>query len=142
MKMPKIIENAMFAPCGMNCAVCYKHVGIRKYAKNCEGCLKSDIGKPEHCRKCKIKICAEAKKHTHCFECIDFPCKLINSLEKSYIKRYNISLIENSKLAKSKGIAKFMEQDRKKWTCPECGGAFSLHDGICSECGPDYKKNN
>ena len=30
MKMPDTIENIMFAPCGINCAVCYKRVGTRK----------------------------------------------------------------------------------------------------------------
>lgn len=132
--MPGKIEDIMLAPCGMNCAVCYKHVGIRKHSKPCEGCLKSDTGKPEHCRTCNIKSCAQGKGFVHCFECVDFPCKLIKNLEKSYIKRYSASLIENSQTAKEKGISVFLENDRHKWTCAVCGGAFSLHDGVCSEC--------
>lgn len=36
----------MFAPCGMNCKVCYKHC---YHKKPCAGCLNSDQGKPEHC---------------------------------------------------------------------------------------------
>lgn len=135
MKMPDKIDNIMLAPCGMNCAVCYKHVGIRKNGKPCEGCLKSDLGKPEHCRKCIIKSCVQEKGYAHCFECEGFPCKLIKNLERSYNKRYNASLIENSKSAREKGVAVFLKQDRQKWTCVKCGGAFSLHDGACSECG-------
>lgn len=135
MKMPDRIENIMFAPCGMNCAVCYKHVGIRKNGKPCEGCLKGDLGKPEHCRKCNIKSCVQDKGHTHCFKCADFPCKLIKNLERSYIKRYNTSLVEGSKIVNEKGLSAFLEQERQKWICPKCGGAFSLHDGACSECG-------
>lgn len=46
------IDVSMFAPCGMNCKVCYKHC---YHKKTCAGCLNSDKGKPEHCRKCKIK---------------------------------------------------------------------------------------
>ncbi|MDF2474136.1 MAG: hypothetical protein K0R21_1918 [Anaerocolumna sp.] len=58
MKMPDIIDISMFAPCGMNCMVCYKHC----YRKNsCAGCLNSDTEKPEHCRKCKIKDCIKGK---------------------------------------------------------------------------------
>lgn len=135
MKMPEIIEDIMLAPCGMNCAVCYQHVGIRKHRQPCEGCLKGDLGKPEHCRKCNMKSCAQGKGYVHCFECTDFPCKLIKNLEKSYNKRYNTSLVKNSKTALENGITAFLEQDRKKWTCVKCGGAFSLHDGACSECG-------
>jgi hypothetical protein len=133
-KMPETIEDIMFAPCGMNCSVCYKHVGMRKHAKACEGCLKSNEGKPEHCRQCGIKTCAQSKGFIHCFECAEFPCKLIKNLEKSYLKRYSVSLIENSQTACANGIAAFLEHDRHKWTCADCGGAFSLHDGFCSEC--------
>ncbi len=134
MKMPEKIEDIMLAPCGMNCMVCYKHVEIRKHAKPCEGCLKGDEGKPEHCRKCNIKNCSQEKGLVYCFKCGDFPCKLIKNLEKSYMKRYSTSLIGNSQAAKEKGISAFLEHDRQKWTCVDCGGAFSLHDGACSEC--------
>lgn len=44
MKMPEKIEPVMFAPCGMNCLVCYKHC---YHKKPCTGCLKSDQGKPK-----------------------------------------------------------------------------------------------
>lgn len=135
MKMPKTIDNAMLAPCGMNCIVCYKHVAIRKRGNPCEGCLNGDLGKPEHCRKCNIKSCAQQKGFVHCFECINFPCKLLKNLEKSYNKRYGTSLVENSNTAQAKGISMFLEQDCQKWTCIKCGGAFSLHDGACSDCG-------
>lgn len=135
LKMPERIENIMFAPCGMNCTVCYKHVGMCKHVKPCEGCLKGDTGKPEHCRKCNIKSCAHKKGHSHCFECSEFPCKLIKNLERSYVKRYDASLIQNIRTAKETGLDIFLEEDRRKWICDECGGAFSLHDGTCSECG-------
>ena len=45
MKMSKeTIDVGMFAPCGMNCKVCYKHC---YHKKTCAGCLNSDKGKPE-----------------------------------------------------------------------------------------------
>lgn len=44
MKMPEEkIDTAMFAPCGMNCMVCYRHCS---HPKPCAGCLNSDMGKP------------------------------------------------------------------------------------------------
>lgn len=135
LKMPDTIEDCMLAPCGMNCAVCYKHVSVQRRGTPCEGCLKGDAGKPAHCSNCKIKGCAQEKGHTYCFACADFPCKLIINLDKSYRTRYAASLVENSRAAQEKGVSAFLEQDRQKWTCPQCGGAFSLHDGACSECG-------
>ena len=74
MRMPEKIEADMFARCGMNCMVCYKHC---YHKKPCAGCLNSDRGKPEHCRKCRIKDCAAGKNITYCYECADFPCKQI-----------------------------------------------------------------
>lgn len=39
--------------------ICYKHC----YHKSpCAGCLNNDNGKPEHCRKCKIKDCVKKIK--------------------------------------------------------------------------------
>ena len=132
MKMPQEnIDIIMFAPCGMNCKVCYKHC---YHKKPCDGCLKSDRGKPEHCRRCKIKDCVKARDLSYCYACSDYPCKLIKNLEKSYKKRYQASLMENSEIVKNQGLEVFMEQQKKKYTCSTCGGVISIHDKECSEC--------
>ncbi|WP_282145045.1 DUF3795 domain-containing protein [Thomasclavelia cocleata] len=105
MKMPKEkIDISMFAPCGMNCKVCYKHC---YHKKSCAGCLNSDKGKPEHCLKCKIKDCIKEKSLSYCFECAEYPCKLLKNLEKSYNKRYQASLIENSRFVQGHGLEHF-----------------------------------
>lgn len=132
MKMPKeSIEPIMFAPCGMNCKLCYKHC---YHKKPCDGCLKSEKGKPKHCLTCKIKACIKSKKLNYCFQCSLYPCKQIKNLEKSYKVRYGLSLIENSQIVKEKGIYTFMETQKEKYTCPICGGIISIHDLECSEC--------
>lgn len=135
MKMPMRIETEMFAPCGMNCMVCYKHCYTKKTKQSCAGCMGESTGKPEHCRKCKIKDCVQSKGITYCYECSDFPCKLIKNLESSYNKHYSESLIENSKTAKEKGIPHLMEAHIKKYICTKCGGIITLHDKVCTECG-------
>lgn len=137
MKMPKEnIDTIMFAPCGMNCIVCYKHC---YHKKPCAGCLNSDIGKPEHCRKCAIKDCVRDKGLSYCFECSGYPCKKIKNLEKSYNKRYQASLMENSGFVRQYGLERFMEQQKEKYTCTKCGGIISIHDRECSECQESMK---
>lgn len=131
MKMPESIETSMFAPCGINCMVCYRHC---YHKKPCAGCLGSDTGKPEHCRKCKIKACVNEKSLTYCYECADFPCKQIRALEKSYTTRYKKSLVANSHSVKTIGLEAFMNQQREAYTCPHCGGIISMHDAECSDC--------
>ena len=121
MKMPtEKIDMAMFAPCGMNCLVCYKHC---YHKKPCAGCLNSDMG----------------KGLSYCFECPDYPCKLIKNLEKSYNKRYQASLMENSEFVRQHRLERFMEQQKGKYTCPKCGGIISIHDRECSECQESMK---
>lgn len=137
MKMPKEkIDVSMFAPCGMNCKVCYKHCC---HKKSCAGCLNSDKGKPEHCRKCKIKDCIKEKSLSYCFDCDEYPCKLIKRLERSYNERYQASLIENSRFVQAHGLEPFMEWQKEQFTCPKCGGIISIHDSECSECQEKIK---
>lgn len=132
MKMPlEPIENELFAPCGMNCMVCYRHCHPKK---PCGGCLTSDTGKPDHCRKCKIRDCLRGKGCSYCYECVEYPCKQLKSLEKSYQTRYGVSLLANSQFVKEKGLTAFMEQQKENFRCPACGGVVSLHDAQCSEC--------
>lgn len=131
-KMPEEpIAPGMFAPCGMNCKVCYKHCYHRK---PCVGCMENSQGKPEHCRKCKIKDCLKEKRLAYCYECGEFPCARIRNLEKSYNKRYNASLVENSRFVRQEGLSAFLERQKEKYTCPVCGGIISIHDFECSEC--------
>lgn len=135
MEMPMKIKTEMFAPCGMNCMVCYKHCYTKKTKQPCGGCMVESKGKPEHCRKCKIKDCVQSKGLIYCYECSEFPCKLIKNLEKSYNKRYDESLIENSLIVQEHGISHLMDLHNKKYRCSKCGGILSLHDKVCTECG-------
>lgn len=131
MKMPLEIPNYLFAPCGINCLVCYVHL---KKIKPCGGCYGDIKLKPERCVNCKIKTCANIKGLKYCHECSDFPCKPIKNLDKSYKKRYNVSLIENSIAVKTNGVSYFQKVEQIKWKCPVCSGIVSLHDKECSVC--------
>ena len=121
----------MFAPCGMNCLICYVHL---KKKKPCKGCLCDDVDKSERCKNCEIKNCAKEKGIIYCFKCENHPCKRIINLDKSYQKRYQVSLIDNSKIINDNGFEFFFKKEKKRWNCSECGGVISLHDKECSEC--------
>lgn len=133
MKMPDKLAPHLVAPCGVNCAACYKYLERKK---PCPGCLMPGPGqKPAHCRRCHIKDCAQKRAVTHCAWCEEFPCKMVKSLEKTYRTRYAVSLIQNGALMKEDGLKKFLERERETWICPICGGVVSQHDKACSECG-------
>lgn len=132
MKMEASIPEMMLAPCGMNCYVCYAHL---RQKKACMGCRGEDACKPNHCRVCAIKTCANDHHVTFCADCDAFPCQIIKRLDKSYRDRYQISLIANANRMKEIGIEAYLAEERAKWTCSHCGGVISLHDAFCSECG-------
>ena len=71
---------------------------------------------------------------SYCYECLEYPCRQLRSLEKSYNTRYHASLVENSRMVQTQRVEIFMEQQKEKFTCPECGGIISIHDAECSEC--------
>lgn len=48
MKMPEEIEPFMFAPCGMNCKVCYKHLA---HKNSCGGIISIHDKECSECRK-------------------------------------------------------------------------------------------
>ncbi len=131
MKMPGTIAEEMFAPCGLNCLLCYKHLATKNA---CPGCRQEGAGKPAHCLHCSRKDCAQARGLTHCFQCDQFPCKLIKNLERTYIKRYGVSLIENGRAARADGLAQFMQHEKGRWSCTSCHGIVCMHDRECSDC--------
>jgi len=131
-------ENLLIAPCGMNCSVCRAY--LRKKNK-CSGCRVTDIGKPITRTTCKIKTCdvLETNNSSYCFECEKFPCGEIKRLDKRYCTKYNMSMIENLENIKKFGVEKFIESEKARWTCPECGGTICVHIGKCSSCGNALK---
>ncbi len=125
-------QEKMVAYCGMNCTYCYAH---HRKKKPCPGCRLSDEGKPEHCRACKIKDCANEKSILFCSDCADYPCVLIKRLDKSYRTRYNESLIGTMNLISEKGMERYLKIEEERLKCPECGGILNIHHKKCCDCG-------
>jgi rubrerythrin len=51
-----------------------------------------------------------------------------------------MSMIENHKLIKDKGIAEFLKDQTEKYRCPKCSDIVSVHDGKCYACGYQGEK--
>jgi len=135
--------DSLAAPCGMDCSHCtgylnkeYGHKGKSKI--ECAGCRARD-------KKCAfvIKRCEKLRKHKieFCYECGEFPCEQIEKLEARYLKNgYANSFIANNLRIREIGEAAFLEEQRKRFECPGCGGPISIHDHICYACG--YKNSD
>lgn len=137
MLMPKTnsTNSELIAPCGINCHLC------RAYARDkkaCPGCRSDDIRfKSNACVTCKMKNCDKLMKgkFEYCFDCYEFPCALLIHLDKRYKTKYGTSPIGNLLSIKKNGITKFIENENKKWTCPECGAMLCMHKPHCPSCG-------
>ena len=127
------IPALQIAPCGMNCSLCYAYV---REKKSCPGCRGSDDTKSISCLACRINNCEKIAegKIKYCFECADFPCARLKHLDKRYRTKYSMSVIENLNTIQSLGIRRFIENEKKRWECPECGRLLSVHKPECIHC--------
>lgn len=132
--MSSLNDISLIAPCGMNCSICMAYLRERN---KCPGCRGPDDNKPISRTGCKIKNCTAFRKDEalFCFECEDFSCKRLKSLDKRYRTKYHMSMIENLENIKKLGIEGFLENERTRWTCSKCGGTICVHRGCCYSCG-------
>lgn len=119
--MDKIFSENLIAPCGMNCGLCKAYLR----AKNkCPGCFS---GRKVNGKliKCGRRLC---KKRTgdYCFECSEFPCKSIKTLDERYRAKYGMSPIENLVYIKANGIEHFLHY--QEMTYRKDGKTFCVHD--------------
>jgi len=131
------MEKELIAPCGMNCNICRYH--YRK-KDTCPGCKGPDENKTKYCIDCKIVNCEVIKNNNSgfCYECSNIPCTRLKNLDKRYSTKYHMSMLENLEFIRDRGIDVFLKKEKKKWTCPECGGIVTCHGGMCLSCG--FKK--
>lgn len=140
------MEEALIAPCGMNCAVCISHLAM-KYELKRKGFRKT------YCAGClpRGKNCAFMRKRCDrlgkglvrfCYDCPDFPCRGLQTLDKRYRAKYHMSMIENLDFIKAHGIGPFLENEAVKWRCSSCGGAVCCHNGLCLNCSLDLLRQN
>ena len=131
---PDSITGAMIAACGMNCALCIGHLRERK---PCAGCHGDDAHKPGHCVTCHIAHCEElaAADSAFCSACKSFPCARLKRLDKRYVAKYGMSMLENLAFIEAQGLEAFVTSERIRWACPECGSLICVHREDCMVCG-------
>jgi hypothetical protein len=66
---------------------------------------------------------------------LKFPCRRIKDLDKRYRTKYGVSLIENLNTIKEIGLTQFVELEKGKWKCSNCGQLLCVHRDTCINCG-------
>ncbi len=128
----------LIAPCGMNCGICKSYLARlheipkeRCKVSHCASCLPRG-------KNCYVKRgCPKLTKHQiqYCFQCGTMPCAHLARLDKRYRERYGMSMVENEKELRSKGMDEFLKQQEEKYRCPQCGDVICVHDKKCYACG-------
>ncbi len=140
------MRKNIIAPCGINCSLCISYQFLKKdlngqgfYKKYCPGC----IPRGEHCThmgdRCKLLGKGMIR---FCFECQDFPCKRLKTLDKRYRTKYHMSMIENLEFIQNYSLERFLEKEEEKWKCPGCGEIICCHNGLCLNCDFDIFLHN
>lgn len=127
------ILSMLIAPCGMNCHLCRAYTMNKKA---CPGCRGDDSLKSKTRVTCRIKNCEKMPQGgvRYCFGCDSFPCDRLNHLDRRYRTKYSMSMIDNLVRIRKFGIRPFIENEKERWTCPECGGIICVHKSQCLFC--------
>jgi hypothetical protein len=142
--MNPVFTADLIAPCGMNCGICKAYLA---YSRG----VPQQKGKVTHCSGClaRNKNCAFIKRSCEkirkqqlrfCHQCADMPCKRLAKLDEHYRQRYCMSMVENQKMIRQKGIDEFLKNQAERYRCPSRGDVISVHDGKCYRCGFQVQK--
>jgi len=145
------VKKELLAPCGLYCGVCSIYIAhrdnnlkfkkrllpiYRAFAKHvddiaCTGCLSNGIVFPV-CRSCPIKKCSQDKGINGCHQCNDFPCKFIENFPIQVGKRVILRAIPTWR---EFGNEKWVEEEEKRYHCPDCGNVLFRGAKRCNKCG-------
>ena len=133
--MSESFDAKLVACCGNNCGTCVAFFGYtmsgKKRKHSCDGCW----SRGGLCAFIKKKCKKLAKNQVqYCFECSDFPCINLKTLDKGYKEKYGISVVDNLKFIIANGMDEFLKSEQEKWKCPTCGGVICVHTKKCYTC--------
>jgi len=125
----------LIAPCGMNCGTCVAFFGYTMEGKKRKHRCSTCRSRKSQCAFLKEDCDKLATKQIeYCFECTDFPCANLKTLDNRYREKYGMSMIENLSYIKAEGIKQFLKNEQERWKCPNCGGIVCVHNKTCYTC--------
>jgi hypothetical protein len=112
----------LIAPCGMNCGVCRAYV---RQNNACLGCNVAGQKMPKTRECCVIRLC-EKRNGKFCYDCDEFPCDRLKTMDRRYRTKYEMSEIENLEFIRDHGLKKFLQEECKKRISEK--GILCVHD--------------
>ena len=87
----------------------------------------------ENCQGCQVRKCAQSKDLEFCNNCSSFPCEKIKIFEKRNLGHNNVA-IHYFNTIKEEGVQNWLKQQKERWSCSNCGNAFSWYEEKCTLC--------
>ena len=141
-----MVKKELLAPCGLYCGVCgilmahrdnnekFKErlsavYGCTPEEIQCEGCMSDTRFK--FCQQCPIRSCVEEKNYEGCHQCAEFPCTFIDNFPIPIGKKVIMRAIP---AWKELGTEKWVEEEEKRYHCPQCGNELFRGAKRCRSC--------
>ena len=97
---------------------------------HCNGCMSDDIF--GYCQVCPIRDCIKEKGYEGCYQCDDWPCKLIENFPIPVGKKVILRVIPRWREI---GTEKWIEEEEKRYHCQDCGNPLFRGANRCNKCG-------
>jgi hypothetical protein len=112
-----------YGPCGLFCGACG--------ATDCDGCLGDPVD--DSVGKCKFRNCSKDRDIAFCCYCADYPCKELREFMSDEWP-HHWTMEPNLEYIKSHGVEKWLQAQRKEWSCSSCGTETFWYQNKCA-CG-------
>ena len=142
------VDRRLLAPCGLYCGVCaifmahrddnqkFKERLVPVYGLKspdevqCKGCMSEE--RFVYCQVCPIRECCGEKGLEGCHECVEFPCDRIENFPLPVGKKV---IMRSVPAWKKLGTEAWVEQEEKRYHCPECDYPLFRGSKRCRSCG-------
>lgn len=136
--------------CGLNCGACPVGIAnelgrgdildgfagnwnIEREKLECSGC-KGDVV-AGFCVNCEMRLCAREKGIEFCYQCSNYPCREITDFRNDDAVHHS-AVFSNLAKIREMGLDAWLESEKERWACPECGKRFGWYSDSCP-CGAD-----
>lgn len=109
----------------------------------CRGC-KSEV-LFEGCKRCAVRICASGKGVEACIVCPDHPCPEVEKRKGyvasglKYLLPHTKAIFQNMEVVQERGIEYWIQDQERRWSCPQCGAPFTWYQETCKTCGRELE---
>ena len=122
--------------CGLFCGACPIMLGSKAGTESdqCFGCKST---KPAgHCITCGIKLCAQEKGYSFCYECSELGnCEKMIGFMADPKWPYHQAVLSNFDAIRQNGTNQWLVEQDIRWRCKKCNTPHSWWDEKCKECG-------